>query len=396
MSISDEDRATAQLVIPAGYSESEFELSEEEIALNAFRDEARENENYSKIVVSRVPMNERRQRGGSKLAFLFECGIDEYSYSQLCGKIRDEYGSGYYKLQARNDRGQLKLNKTIIVEAPKNHKPEVSGHNDSAVIDAVSQALEVQRRGFEELISRTAPNAPMQNLFSPESITAIASLITSLGLGNRPQAPTAIDKLAEAATVKSLLKDLAGDSGEAGEANIYSLLGDTAKSLGGPLAELVVRGAEANPSAPTPAPAALPPANAETPAQPEMTEEQMRQLIMRQQIENLVKNAQAEVPPETMATIVLNQTPEAQEDALFDFINKESAVDDMAALVPEVNSHRDWFEALRKALYEAMTEEIDDGLPDGGEGGTVAGAVAGASEQDTSARANPSDTRSDT
>lgn len=382
MAISEQEKAGAVYVLPEGYSESEYEMSEDEIAFNAFKNEAQDNDSYSKIAVSRVPMNRHGQRGGQKLIFLFECAVDEYSYTQLLGKLRDEYGSGFYKVQARNEKGQLKLNKTVAVEAPATHTDTASADSgQAAVIEQVSTALREHTTQQQQLMQSLMPQVnPMGSMV--EMMTGLATVMKTMGIA-QPAAPkTLVEQLTEFKMIKELFNS--GDSGESGEANLYTLLGKTMDAFGGPLAAALAAGhqsgqVDANGVA---IPAALPEPEPSHAEQATMAEEQ--KVYMRKQIHILLQNAKADIPPQQFALIVVNNTPEDQEDTLWEFVESENCVDQMIALEPAAEPYREWLTTLRSEIIDLMTEpepETTQGLQDTGNGAKVADsgtAVAGA------------------
>ena len=102
----------------ANFIDMDAEKSEEEIDFDLFRDEMRDSDTYAKITVSRQPTDRKGRPIGKKLFQMFECGIDDYTFSQLVGRIRDDYGTGIYRIQGRGSDGQFKFNKSIGVEAP--------------------------------------------------------------------------------------------------------------------------------------------------------------------------------------------------------------------------------------------------------------------------------------
>ncbi len=81
------------LYSPVDIDDAEFQnlheqQTEEEIDFEKFRDEMRESNEYAKLTITRQPTTSDGRPGAKKGVFLFECGFDEYSFSQLCGKLR--------------------------------------------------------------------------------------------------------------------------------------------------------------------------------------------------------------------------------------------------------------------------------------------------------------------
>ncbi len=353
--LTQNEKSGAVYVLPEGYSEAEFELSEEEIAFNAFKEEAQDNEQYSKLIVSRVPMNRRGQRASQKLAFLFEAAIDEYSYSQLVSKLRDEYGSGFYKIQARNDKGQLKLNKTVSVEAPRGDTDTATADTGAgAIIDRVSIAMQEQSERVENILDKVAPQN--QTTSMKETIEMMTMLLGAMNQNNAP-VKTMLEQLTEFKLLKELMSD--GGDGMGGEANLYTLLGETVKAFGGPIAAALAAGAESGEltNAGVVAQPALPaPKTTETEA---VNNSQTDASVeMRKNIHVLIQNAKAGIDPAQFALILVNNTPAEKEDALWEFISAEDCIDQIIFIEPVAAQYKEWFVELRKEVIDLMSEPV--------------------------------------
>lgn len=397
--VTQEDRENAVYVLPAGYSEDEFETSVDEQAFNAFKDEAHDNDNYSKITVSRVPMNRTGQRGSQKLHFLFECAVEEYTFTQLLGKLRDEYKSGFYKIQARNEKGQLKLNKTVAVEAPHADTANAIGDGGTgAIIEQFSRSLAEQNTETREMLQSLVPaQNPMSSI--KDLMEIMATLMGAAGLNPAPQiAPkTLVEQLTEFKMIKELFGgDDEGLAGSGGDANLYSLMTETMKTLGGPIAAAIVAGTESG-QLNTQGVAALDapkPKEAET-----VTDTEKQDIAMRQNINILIKNAKSKVPPGTFANILVSSTPEADQDKLWDFISAENCVDTIIELEPAAEPYRDWFDELRQAVIELMADPEEKELQEHTGEDSIAelpakpvnGTVAGAEDTETDSNGGQGD-----
>lgn len=356
--LSQEDRENAVYVLPEGYSESEFELSEEQIAFDHFKTEATDNEHYSKMIVSRVPMNRHGQRGSQKLLFLFECAVDEFTFSQLLSKLRDEYGSGFYKIQGRNEKGQLKLNKTVAVEAPKNDTATASADSgQGAVIEQISTALrehaEQQRDLIQSMMPAANPMSSMKDMFE-----TMGAMMGAMGIERQPAIPpkTLMETLTEAKIIKEFFGSDAEDALAGGEANLYSLLSETVKAFGGPIAAAIAAGAQSGELNEQGLVALNAPKTTEL---GKVTEQQKHDMEVRKTIHILIQNAKTGIPPDAFAQILVNNTPEEKADELFDFISAEKCVDRIIQLEPAAEPYREWFDALRLAVIEIMAEPDD-------------------------------------
>jgi len=384
MPVNQEDKDNAVYVLPAGYSETEFELSEEQLAFDQFKSEAQDNDTYAKMLISRVPMNKHGQRGSQKLMFLFSCGVEDYTFDQLLSKLRDEYGSGFYKIQGRNEKGQLKLNKTVAVEAPITDTDTAKADSgNGAVIESVSQLLQRHTEQMQNMVPNANPTGSML-----EMMQGIAAIMGAMGV-HPPQPPPPPKTLIEQLTEFKMLKELMsgdGDSGESGDANIYSLLGKTVDAFGGPLMAALAQGQQAgqideNGIA---TPQALP--SPETPTEVDkVKEDEQHKLYMRKQIHILLQNAKTGIPAKQFALIVVSNTPEEQEDALWEFISAENCIDQMVALEPAAEAFREWLNELRTEVINLMSEPEDEDLTTGNDKSKTAdsSAVAGVESETT-------------
>lgn len=358
--LSEEEREGAVYVLPAGYQEGDYEMSEEEQAFNQFKDEARDNENYSKIVVSRVPMNKHSQRGGQKLIFLFECGVDEYTYSQLLSHIRDEYGSGFYKVQARNELGQLKLNKTVVVEAPRADTAHASANTGSGNILAnFSAALREHSERTENMFREFMPQGQANSLDQFTQIMgAMGAMFKAIGFNPQGQTPEKPKTLMEQLTEFKMVKELFEKDGSGGDSedNLYTVLGKTLDAFGGPIAAALAAGSQSGQLDNNGVVRkALP-----NPKESASMLSDPKYDALRKNVGILLKNAQMKIPPTAFAQVLVANTPPEQEDALWEFISNENCVDEIVRLEPKAEVHRAWLEALREAVLDLMTEPDDD------------------------------------
>lgn len=164
-------------------------------------------------------------------------------------------------------------------------------------------------------------------------------------------------ELQKFAAIKSLLGDMGGDGGSAAETNFYDLAGTTLKTIGPVLAQVAMRGGlpalTAPAFTPQPAPGApVQPAPATAPAQP--TADQMN---LKRQVDVLVAQAKSGASAEDVAEMVLNMTPEARYSELYDFINRPTVVNEMAAVNSEVANHREFFDKLRACILSELGPE---------------------------------------
>ena len=110
--VTEQQKQDAVVVYPAGYTDYEGyepdpKTQAEAEEFEKFKSEMLESEGYAKITVSRQPTDSGGRPIGRKLYQCFECGIDDYTFSQLCSRIRDEYGTGIYRIQGRDSDGKI-------------------------------------------------------------------------------------------------------------------------------------------------------------------------------------------------------------------------------------------------------------------------------------------------
>jgi hypothetical protein len=79
------------------------------------------------------------------------------------------------------------------------------------------------------------------------------------------------------------------------------------------------------------------------------TEVGMRNIMLRQQLGFLVKQAENGKSPDLYAELLLDQLGEA---VVLDFVGKDDALETLAGINPGVQGQRIWFEALREAILE--------------------------------------------
>lgn len=353
---------------------TEAEPTDEELAFSAFQTEFAESDTYAKITVYRQPTGPGNRPGQKKLAFLFECGVDEFTYSQLLSKLRDEYGSGTYRLQARDSNGTMKFNRAVEIEAtkkaPTNGAPESVGD----LMRGFQEMMTAQQERTEQLIARlrTEPAKPAGDPMETamRMFALVMGAITPVLGAAKPAEGGVLAEIEKLTKIQDFMGGLGGGrETSAAESNFYDLATQGLKTVAPLLANLpaVLASRQGAPAPqphviehesiiPQPAPRTNIPRN--TPPQGA----QVENVNLRNQVNVLVGQAEAGTPAETVADMVLNMTPDAKVAELKAFISRPSVIDEMAALVPSVNTkHRQYFEALRTAILTALAEEESQG-----------------------------------
>lgn len=336
--------------------ERDEKMESENAEFEAFKSEMHDAQDNAKITVGKKHTDSRGRPLGKHVFECFECGIDDYSFSQLCTRIREDFGSGLYQVLGRDSKGKFKFRKTVGIQAPTSDVVANPGNDTGALIDKFSDAMERQAMRTEQMFSKLVGPQTGGDAFSQmtQMMTAMGGMMGAMGI--TPQAPIAAKTLVEQLTEFKMIKELFGggdDDSPGGEANLYSLLGKTVDAFGGPIAAAIAAGAETGDLSETGV-AALPapePTKAEV-----MTEQEQHNMAMRKNIHVLIQNAKAEIPPEAFALILVNNTPEEKSDALFEFISAENCVDTIIRLEPAAAEFRQWFDDLRIAVIDIMAE----------------------------------------
>ena len=349
------------------FAQVDPKLLEENAEFEKFKAEMHETQDDAKISVSKKLTDSQGQPLGRKSFQCFTCGIDDYDFSQICTRIREEFGTGLYKIQGRDSNGKFKFGKTVGILAPKSDVVENSGNNVGDLIDKFSDAMERQAMRTEQMFSKLVGPQTGGDAFSQmtQMMTAMGGMMGAMGV--TPQQPQAPKTLVEQLTEFKMIKELFGgdeSSEPGGDANLYTLLGKTVEAFGGPIAQAIAAGAESGALSETgvvalPAPDSPVRGTHVQPTEAEaMTEQEKHNMAMRKNIHILIQNAKAEIPPEAFALILVNNTPEEKENELWDFISAENCVETILKLEPAAEPYKEWFVDLRIAVIDLMTELV--------------------------------------
>ncbi len=339
----------------AEYSEQK---TAEEAEFDKFRDEMRDSTDYAKYTVARQPTDPRGRPIGRKLMQMFECGIEDYTFSQLVARIRDDYGTGIYKITARKSDGTYGFQQTIGIEAPQSDREDNPAAGAAGeLIDTFSLAMERQQHRIEALIEKVGGPRTGGDAFDQmtQMLTAMGGIMGAMGV--TPQQPKSIvDQLTEWKMLKELF-DGGGDGG-GGDANLYSLLTATVQNFGPLLGAAIasqtaagaipaagpIRPALPQPEAPAPGATGLP---------PELE-------AMRGQINFLVSQAKLGAKPADVAAAIMPGIPGDALESIEAFLQKPDCIDVCAQVNAEVNSYRTWLQDWREAMLAALGEMFVD------------------------------------
>jgi hypothetical protein len=324
--------------------EKDPRLDEENAEFEKFKEEMHDADEYAKITVSRQPIDTRGRPMGKKLFQCFECGVEDYTFSQLCTRIREDFGTGLYKVQGRDSKGKYKFAKTIGVQAPKDESDDGKHESVGSLIDKFSDAMERQQMRTEAMFSdmnRTAPNNPMGML--TEMATAMATIMGQFGV-NQQQPKTLLEQLTEYKMMQELFS---GDGGSGGESNLFSLLTETVKSFGPALGMAIATQQESGAIPMTgPVQAMLSPPEKEKPVLSKELEG------MRPQIDFFLKQAKQGATAEAVVNAVWPGIPEQSYESIETFLQQENCLDLCAQVNAEVNQWRAWFGQWRDLMLD--------------------------------------------
>jgi len=358
-------QAKQVLYSPVDIDDAEFvdferdpKMEEESAEFEAFKSEMNDAQFDAKITVGKKLTDSRGRPMGRQIFECFECAVDDYTFSQLCTRIREDFGTGLYQIHGRDSKGKYKFKKTVGILAP-NSTDNVPANNDvGQLIDKFSDAMQRQQMATEQMFLKIAgPQTGGDAIDQIVKISAaIAPILTALGISRPEPAPppkTVIEMLTEAKMVSELM----GGNNETqyGEANGWSALTETLKALGPALGGALAMGAQAPPVAAAEAVPVL-----EAPITDEAAtlakDLEMQKQALAKQIGMLLIQAKGGADPMAVAEMVVNMTPPEHEERLWDTIVPENCVDTMVAAVQEVNEYREWFDNLRLGILELMSE----------------------------------------
>lgn len=327
--------------------------TQEELDFEKFRDEMRDSTEYAKYTVARLPTDSKGRQIGKQLMQMFECGIEDYTFSQLVARIRDDYGTGVYKITARKANGHFGFQQTIGIEAPKSDRqdnPQAGAAGE--LLDTFSLAIERQQARMEAMFKALSGPRTGGDAFEQitQMMTAMGTMMGSMGM--TPQQPKSlVDQLTE---FKLLQELFAGDGdGAGGEANMYSLLTETVKNFG-PLLGAAITAQTKTGAIPLagPVPALAAPAAAK--AAPDTLADDLE--AMRPQISFLIGQAKLGANPADVAGAIMPGIPDAALESIEAFLQKEDCIDICVTVDAQVNSYRAWFQQWREAMLQRLDE----------------------------------------
>lgn len=383
---------------------TEREMSEEETELFTLIDDFNASDPKSQVRVYESKEPGPNTRGQLPLAYLFTFTPGQLSSQMLMDRVNEEYGPGNYEAHIYAPHpghgGAIKLARKIKFEIgqtrdekeeslPFRRKRKAGGDSPSEIMRTFAEMMAAQNERTEAMMREVLQR--QNNSPASDPISAMAQMMGIMVqfqqmMPKPPPPPSLIDEVQKLAMLKEIFSDLGG-GGELSESGVWIKMLEKfgtpiVNALGQPQAQAVpgapmmqlpydpmpTRPYMPNPQArdpnkamqmPPPVVPQIPhapqvPPNAALNMNPQMKKEQDE---MKANVDRLVGFAKMGIDAGYVAAQILNLTPEADEEKLYNFIAAENCIDQMATANPEVNQHRPFFEDLRKHILEAFTDE---------------------------------------
>ncbi len=293
-------------------------------------------------------VNVYRQGDGKNLSFLFRTNPDEMTGGELMEKCRDNYGTGDYRIHIRKG-SRLVKNAPFSVEAKKEPDPAIlqqqnSGMDMTAIFAMMQENNNRTMQMFTEAMKAFAGQNNNAPTFDP--IAAQTAMIQSVATLKGLAEPKDDSKNAVAMLIQGLT--LARELGpKDGETNSSDILLEGIKQFAPAIAQATTMGRAARPGNGAALPA---PGDEETAGDAAReTEMGLRNVLLRQQLGFLVKQAEGGKNPDLYAELLLDQLGET---VVLDFLAKDDALAKLVEINPGVAGQQIWFEKLREAILE--------------------------------------------
>lgn len=345
--------------------------ADESSAFDAFQDSFT-GEQMGTLRVQRVPSEQQKSgqsKGSIKGTFLFACPVDKYSFDELMTYLRDEYGTGTYRIIGikTGNRG-IAFNRIIEIERSEMRASPVaaSSSNQSdmaAVVTGLAGMIEQQTRRLTEMmtIRQSEQVDPIDQMEKMARLFAQMNGAFNGGGNSRGDLLEELMKVKQVADMMGM-----GDGGGRG-ANNADVFIELAKTFGPGLVSAV----QAQARRPSPAaqiPASITPRNPPVENTPEVRQREMnpQNEFIRKQANQLLMFARADADTVTLATQIVDSVPDDKLDDLETLARDPAAINKMIAVLPPGNDQfKPWFEKLRVALIaEFDSMEFETGAED--------------------------------
>lgn len=383
---------------------TEREQSEEEIELFALIDDFNASDPKSQVRVYESKEPGPNTRGQLPLAYLFTFTPGQLSSQMLLDKVAEDHGPGNYEAHIYAPHpghgGAIKLARKIKFEIgqtrdekedslPFRRRRKSGGDSPSEIMRTFAEMMAAQNERTEAMI-REVLNRQSGGIQDP-----ISAMVQMMGvmvqfqqmMPKPPPAPSLIDEVQKLAMLKEIFSDMGG-GGDTSESGVWLKMLDKfgtpiVNALGQPQPQQVpgapmmqlpynpqvmpqqTQAHFQNPQARDPNQAMrMPPPNnpqiPHVPATPPNPQTKKEGEDMKANVDRLVGFAKMGIDAGYVAEQILNLTPEADEEKLYNFIAAENCIDQMAAVNPEVNQHREFFSELRTHILAAFTQEGEE------------------------------------
>lgn len=352
--------------------------SDEEIELFSFVEDFNTQDPKSQIRVYEAKEAGPNTRGQLPLAYLFTFAPGQLTSQTLMDQVRETYGPGNYEAHVyaphpgRDNRLTLARKLKFEIGSTREEKDESplpfarrrrGGETPSDLIASLAQMMDAQQRRTEELMRQVLQQqnpAPYNPLEMMQQMLAMMAGMQQL-MPKPEKATGFLDELQKFAMIREILGDMGGGGGDSENGVWLKLIDKFGPVLTGalqhspqasPQLQLPI---QARPQA-LPQPQPQPQPTKQNPAPRAQAQPQKELDEMKANVDALVSFAKMGISPEYVAQQILERTPEANEEKLYDFIADEKCIEKMAALNPEVSRHREFFEAIRGNILAAFEE----------------------------------------
>lgn len=211
------------------------------------------------IIVYRIREKDNKQ------VYIDSLGAQEMDGPGVFQKLKNEYGGGKFRIQLRGN-GRIQKTQTIEIEPPPKQPPggELGGMNLAGIIrelkttkdndstELILNMMQSQNAQFQQMVTTLIAamgnnsNQPVVDPMAMQTslLEGIATMQKLAGVNDKAKDPTQL--ILEGVKLVSAIKE----SGEGGEANIYSLLSKAVDGFGETLTTAMALNPSATPVAP--------------------------------------------------------------------------------------------------------------------------------------------------
>ena len=287
-----------------------------------------------------------------KECYLFTVSGGEYA--DLMDKIRDEYGSGRYRIRLyqskRGQKMQLFRNFELNVRAPASAIPKANVPQENSLADIVRLIQDDNRQTremFQRIMSTRQPEKEQDPLNLMRNMVEIFKPMMPRQSENGGGVETFLKAVA-------LVKEL---KSEDKETSVLDMIGT---ALSSPVVEKLLTNA-AMPQSPQrrsiiPAEQTEPQKNTAEPQNESEAQASVFVRTMKQQIAFLIGRAQAQSDPTLYADVLIDSLPQDYIDYI---VSTPNILNIMEGLDPRVASFRGWFSECLGAIVDGAKQQVE-------------------------------------